>query len=1144
MHQAEEVNTDDDDDVEEDFNDTDDSALKIEEIGTIEEGTRKLMTNLLLEASTGKKDNVKCQIDTGATCNVMSHRDLKKLTKEKKPKMLPTETKLKTYDGHIIPVKGKVHLKCEVNHVEHKIMFNVVKTKQAPLLSSQTSIELGLIKVCENVSKLEEVEVAEEMVEEFKDRFTGLGCLPGKYQMDVDTTVKPVQHAPRRVPVPLKAKLKEKIKDLEKRKIIAPVKKATPWISSMISVLKPDKIRVCLDPKDLNKAIRRPKYPMPNIDEVLPDLAKARVFTVLDAKDGFHQVELTEESSYLTCFWTPFGRYRYLRMPMGINSGPEEWQRRQDEIISDLPGVIAIADDILVYGCGDTPEEYMRDHNENLRRLFERAREVNLKFNRKKMKLCLQSVRYMGHLLTSEGLMSDPAKIEGILDMPRPEDKHQVQTLLGCVNYLSRYLPQLSAVAEPLRKLSEKNALFMWQSSQEEAFQEIKQLLVSAPVLKYYDVKDEVTVESDASDKGLGGTILQNGQPVGFTSRALTPTEQNYAQIEKEALAIVFTCERFDQYLHGRDLITVKTDHKPLIPIFKKPISQAPKRLQRMMLRLQKYNLDIQYQPGPQMYIADCLSRNYARKPTKDDSPSYQIFKTETIYEEIENINQLSYINIKDVTVEKLQKDTSEDPDLQQLKNAILNGWPEKHDTPASLKPYQSFQGEMTVQNGLIYRGMRVIVPKVMQAEMLKKIHASHQGIDASLRRAKDVIFWPGMTAQIKDMIAQCGACNTYQDHQSKEPMLSHETPTRAWSTISQDLFTLHGETYLITVDHYSDFWELDNITSDTTSTAVVKCTKNHLSRYGTVDKIITDNGPQFISSDYKEFTDTWQIQHITSSPHHSQANGKAESAVKIAKKLLKKVKHTGQDMHIAILEWRNTPNNTGSSPVQRLMSHRTKTLLPTAEELLKPRVVDNVDKDIDQRKKQAKKQYDKHTIPLPELAIGETVRLQPDFPHQQWRIAKCLQKVGPRSYLVQTEEGRKYRRNRKYLRTTKEDFKEQDSSIAEPEITAASNKQDFNASSKSQVAASRKSQVTASRKSQVTASSKSQVTASKSQVTASRKAEITATGQPDHYKTTDKTTPAPKAPDKPTALTEQPTIKTRSGRTVQQPAKLKDYVV
>ena len=171
------------------------------------------------------------------------------------------------------------------------------------------------------------------------------------------------------------------------------------------------------------------------------------------------------------------------------------------------------------------------------------------------------------------------------------------------------------------------------------------------------------------------------------------------------------------------------------------------------------------------------------------------------------------------------------------------------------------------------------------------------------------------------------------------------------------------------------------------------------------------------------------------------------------------------------------------------------------------------------------------------------------------------MQKVGPRSYLVQTEEGRKYRRNRKYLRTTEEDFKEQDSSIAEPEITDASNKQDFNASSKSQVTtsrksqvtasrnsqvtASRKSQVTASRKSQVTASSKSQVTASsKSQVTASRKAEITATGQPDHYKTTDKTTPAPKAPDKPTASTEQPTIKTRSGRTVQQPAKLKDYVV
>jgi hypothetical protein len=229
-----------------------------------------------------------------------------------------------------------------------------------------------------------------------------------------------------------------------------------------------------LDPRDLNQAIQRSNYQTPTVDELLPDLANAKVFTVLDAKDGFHQVKLTEESSKLTCFWTPFGRYRYLRMPFGIKSAPEEWQRRIDEIIKGLPGVAAIADDILVYGCGDTEEEYMQDHNKNLETMLKKAREVNLKLNKKKMKLCLAEVSYMGHLLTSNGIKSDPSKVQAIIDMPAPETKQQVHTLIGCVNYLSRYMPRLATVCQPIRQLTEKDVIFVWQTAQEEAFQQLK----------------------------------------------------------------------------------------------------------------------------------------------------------------------------------------------------------------------------------------------------------------------------------------------------------------------------------------------------------------------------------------------------------------------------------------------------------------------------------------------------------------------------------------------------------------------------------------------------------------------------------------------------------------------------------------------
>jgi hypothetical protein len=190
---------------------------------------------------------------------------------------------------------------------------------------------------------------------------------------------------------------------------------------------------MCIDPKDLNKAIKRPKYPMTTLDDILPKLTKAKVFSVLDAKDGFHQVKLDTESSYLTTHWTVNGRYRYLRMPFGISSAPEEYQRRQHEIVEDLDGVANIADDILVFGCGDTVEEAIEDHNVVLRNMCQRARERNLKLNKKKLKLCLTEVPFMGFRLTQGGVVPDPAKVDAIQNMPAPEDKKGVKRLLGTV---------------------------------------------------------------------------------------------------------------------------------------------------------------------------------------------------------------------------------------------------------------------------------------------------------------------------------------------------------------------------------------------------------------------------------------------------------------------------------------------------------------------------------------------------------------------------------------------------------------------------------------------------------------------------------------------------------------------------------------
>ena len=231
----------------------------------------------------------------------------------------------------------------------------------------------------------------------------------------------------------------------------------------MVTVVKKDKIRICLDPTDLNKAIKRSHFPLPTIEETVQNIGNARVFSVVDAKDGFWQIKLTDKSSYLTTFNTPFGRYRWLRMPFGINSAPEEFQRRMTELVEGLNGVKVVMDDILIYGCGNNDQEAIADHDANIIKLLDRLQEENIKLNIKKMKFKLKEVRYIGHVLTSEGLKSDPEKVEAILKMPKPTNVKEVKSFLGMVNYLSKFLPQLSTITEPLRVLERKDTEWHWE---------------------------------------------------------------------------------------------------------------------------------------------------------------------------------------------------------------------------------------------------------------------------------------------------------------------------------------------------------------------------------------------------------------------------------------------------------------------------------------------------------------------------------------------------------------------------------------------------------------------------------------------------------------------------------------------------------
>uniref|UniRef100_A0AAR2JIE4 ribonuclease H n=1 Tax=Pygocentrus nattereri TaxID=42514 RepID=A0AAR2JIE4_PYGNA len=297
------------------------------------------------------------------------------------------------------------------------------------------------------------------------------------------------------------------------------------------------------------------------------------------------------------------------------------------QALEGLPGIYIIADDVLITGEGETVESATKDHDEKLRHFLNRCQKQNIKLNADKFKLRKEEVPYIGHLLTSEGLKIDPEKVRAVTEMPRPTDVKAVQRLVGMVNYLSKFYAHLSDDCEILRQLTHKDSVWDWAPMHEKAFVRLKTNIAKTPVLRYYSPKEELTLQCDTSEAGLGAALTQNGQPVAFTSRALSSTERGYAPIEKECLAIVFGMEKFHQYTYGRQ-VTVQSDHKPLENILKKPLLSGPKRLQRMLLRLQKYSVQVTYVPGRDMLLADTLSRAYLPESA-----------TGTVEAEIETVN-------------------------------------------------------------------------------------------------------------------------------------------------------------------------------------------------------------------------------------------------------------------------------------------------------------------------------------------------------------------------------------------------------------------------------------------------------------------------------------------------------------------------
>ena len=938
------------------------------------------------------------KLDTGAQANILRLCDIKRSVQLKS-----TNAVLKDYNDQCIPVMGvcTVNVKCR-GRVHQLKFFAINERNRQPILGRAACERLGLVQRVHSVQS-----ASEKIFSDYKDLFNGLGCLPGQHAIDIDKGVPPTASACRKVPFALRDPLKQELKRMEQLGVIARVDKPTPWVSAIVIVKKKSgKLRVCIDPRPLNKAIRRQHFKLPTREEMIAQLRGAKYFSKLDAAQGFWQLELDDASSHLCTFITPFGRYRYKRLPFGISSAPEVYHKTVSQIFDGMEGVSTFADDIIVWGS--TRDE----HEQKLRAVLDRLQEKNLKLNKEKCELFATELTFIGDRVGADGVKVDPEKVKVVQDMKPPQNKKELQQFLGMINYLVKWIPDCATKTAPLRELLLDRNAWIWEDQQQDAFETLKRELTSAPVLQYYDPKLPVKVSADASSFGLGFVLMQlkdqEWRPVAYGSRSLTDTEKNWAQIERELLAVTVGCEHFHQYIYGRKFLA-ETDHAPLLGIDKKPLSDCTLRLQRLRLRLQKYDFEMVHTPGKFMYVADALSRcntsNSNCRPIEEDV-------------DLNVALVIECLPMTDSRLEELQQSCQSDGEVQQLIRYIINGWPyHRGDCEPSLQPYWSIRQELSTASGLVFRGTRVIIPKELRPRFLTKIHEGHMGIEKCRRRARQAVYWPNMNSDVEVMVKSCNECLKYSASQPREPLQPHDVPTRPFQKVGMDLCTLGSKNYLIIVDYFSCYPEVF-LMSCTTARSVINVLKQTFARFGIPSILCSDNGPQFVNAEMKDFARDWGFSHVTSSPYTPRSNGMAESAVKVIKQLLKKAREANQDWYKGLLAYRNTPLTAShKSPAQLLMGRRLSEPL-----LLHPSALTDEDHDTDVNAKIADHErqqaaYNHHTRELNELPVGSPVRVQDQSTKDWGTLAHVTDHVGPRSYEVTTSDGAVLRRNRQHIK-------------------------------------------------------------------------------------------------------------------------------
>ena len=745
-----------------------------------------------------------------------------------------------------------------------------------------------------------------------------------------DDTIPKAVHKPAPIPVHWQEKVHADLLQDEKLGVIERVPYGEPvtWCHRMVVTRKHNgSPRRTVDLSPLNKYCDRETFASESPFHLARKIPKNTWKTVTDAWNGYHSVPLRESDRHLTTFITPYGRWRYTRAPQGFLSSGDGYNRRFDAILKDFQRKERCVDDTIHY---DTDLETHWWRTIDFLRILG---ESGIVLNPEKFSFAEKSVDFAGFRISHASIEPLPKYLDAIRDFPMPKSTTDIRSWFGLVNQVANYA-QLRDIMAPFKPFLSPKQQFSWTGELDKAFEISKQSIIEEirHGVEIFDPTKQTCLRPDWSQRGIGYFLLQKHCQCASTtpecctdgwkitlagSRFLSPAEQRYAPVEGEALAVAWSLEQTKYFTQGCTKLIVVTDHKPLVKILgDRTLDEISNtRIFRLKQRTLPWSFNIAHLPGKTNIAADATSRH----PSSSDCRNAQqesimdqaeVALASAIRTEAKNLTSLSW--------ELLATATADDPTMCLLLEAINKGFPDAYrSSNTKISRYWIYRDALYVSDGVIMYRDRVVVPTSLRTTVLQILHSAHQGVSSMESRARSIVFWPGMTEEISSVRNNCSSCIRTAPSQAAVPAMPTHTPSTPFKAVFADFFDYAGCHYLAVGDRLSGWVEIFKSPHGTThsgANGLIAALRILFSTFGVPEEISSDGGPEFTASTTADFLKRWGVTHRRSSAYFPQSNGRAEVAVKKAKRIL--MENVGSNGSLdndsflrAILQVRNTPD-------------------------------------------------------------------------------------------------------------------------------------------------------------------------------------------------------------------------------------------